>query len=96
MKYKYKASWTATVEKYPYESETEKKIVIGYDRILDKTISYAKETADAKFCNTFEDAKQFLIEKHKKRIDELDNALSFARSCLERAESLTPNDVKEG
>lgn len=95
MKFKYKASWIATVEKYPYTSETTKKVVIGYDNLLKKTISYSKETLEEKFCDTFQEAKDFLINKHVKKIKELEGALEFVRQNLERAKSLTEEDIKE-
>lgn len=94
MKYKYRASWVACIELYPFESETIKKVIIGFDNVLQKTISYNKETADTKFCDSFEEARVFLMQKHEARIKELEGALQYVKECLQQARELTPDDVK--
>lgn len=93
--FKYRASWIASIEKYPFTSETSKKITIGFDRHIGKTITYAKETQEEKFCDTFDEAKQFLIAKHKKKIREMESALAFCKENLEKAEALTEEDIKD-
>jgi hypothetical protein len=92
---KYKASWIATIEEYPVESETKNKVVIGFDNYIGKVISYNKETQGAKFCDTFEEAKMFLIQKHTNAIKELESALMFSRDNLDLAESLTEDNIRK-
>lgn len=94
-KIKYKASWIACVEEYPIESETKNKVVIGKDTYSGKVVSYLKETKDVLFCDTFEEAREFLISKHMRNIKELEDALQYVKKNLELAKSITPDDVRK-
>lgn len=94
-KIKYKASWIACIEEYPVESETKNKVIIGKDTFTGKVVSYLKETKDVLFCDTFEEAKEFLIEKHKRNIKELEAALQYSKENLALAQTITIDDVRK-
>lgn len=94
-KIKYKASWIAIIEEYPIESETKNKVIIGKDAYSGKVVSYLKETKDALFCDTFDEAKEFLISKHKRNIKELESALQYTKENLELARAITLDDVRK-
>lgn len=94
-KIKYKASWIACIEEYPVESETKNKVIIGKDTLTGKVVSYLKETKDVLFCDTFEEAKEFLIAKHMRNIKEFEGALQYAKENLELAKAITPDDVRK-
>lgn len=91
---KYKASWIASVERLTVESETKNKVTIGFDRLLGKTISYNKRSQGDAYCDTFDEAKQFLVDKHAVAIKELEGALRLTRENFRRAQALTEADVK--
>lgn len=92
---KYKASWIATVERILVASETKTKVTIGFDGHLRKTISYSKRTQSDAYCDTFEEAKQFLVDKHSENIRQLEHSLRLVREDLARAEALTEADVRD-
>ncbi len=90
---KFKTTYGDTITKHEVVKETEKQIVfihkwLDFNNVQrSKEIRESKETSYTKWHDTFEDAKNYLIEKAEKNIKNLEFQLSKAKEMLLRIKS---------
>lgn len=83
---KYKASaWWPRIEKVEIVSETEKFVTIQYGN---RTRREAKLSNDSGFFDTFEEAKQFIVDYRLKRVESAQEILSREIEKLAEAQEL--------
>jgi hypothetical protein len=82
---KFLASGYKSIEELLVEGETDTMIIIGFDRILKRTIRAKKRSASEAWCDTWQEAHEFLLDKVAKEV-------AAARACLKSWE-LTQAEV---
>ena len=87
----YKTNTFDGIEKVEIERDTEKTVWIKLQHIT-KTTQFRKKSDSWNFFDTFEEAKQFLIEKHEKTISSLENRINYERERIHKILTLKEDE----
>jgi len=83
---KFRTTDGEVITKYKVIKETDKQIT--YINKIEREVRENKESSYHQWHNTFDDAKNFLIEYNTKRINNLETQLFNAKEILEKVQDL--------